>query len=93
MYLEYYVRDRRVPIGCSVHSNGGRRNKGRCPEATAVRLDRFNRPQALNRGTELFPEGPELLRLTMSWQRRNIETGLEYPQTVRAEQAGPDKRK
>ena len=51
-------------------------------EATAARLDRYNRPHALNRGTELSPERPELLRLYVSWQRLDIETGLECPQTV-----------
>ena len=61
--------------------------------ATAARLDRYNRPHALNRGTELSPERPELLRLYISWQRLNIETGLECPQTVWAERAEPDKRK
>ena len=62
-------------------------------EATAARLDRYIRPNALNRGTELSPERPELLRLNMSWQRLNIEIGLECPQSVWAERAGPYKRK
>ena len=60
---------------------------------TAARLDRYNRPHALNRGTELSPERSELLRLYISWQRLNIETGLECPQTVWGERAEPDKRK
>ena len=38
-------------------------------EATAARLDRYIRPNALNRGTELSPERPELLRLNMSLAR------------------------